>query len=267
MAPTSDDFARLFGAGGREPELPEFVQLGERLRRRGDLGSAARVAVAGLQRFPEHPDGHDLYARILADQGDFEAAEEEWLLALEYAPRHLGALKGLGYLRYRAGDLDGALEYLETALAVNPTDPTVVRALQTVRGAAERSVLPEVPEATGSVFAGLEGADEGIVLADARGRVLGGRLQGAGQQDRTEVMAGYLALAAQEAERTSRRLGLGTWEWVIAEGASGNLYATPPGDGTVLAIVRDRGLPAGRLALLAERASALARDWLRRQRL
>ncbi len=57
------------------------------------MESAARVAVNGLEKHPALAAGHDLYARILTDMGDFEAAEEEWQQALDAEPRHTGAMR------------------------------------------------------------------------------------------------------------------------------------------------------------------------------
>ncbi len=270
----ADDFRKLWDTVVRDPGHLAFVPLGEHLRRRGELESAARVAVAGLERNPDLADGYDLYARILTDMGDLEAAEEEWLAALAHDPRHPGANKGIGFLRFQAGDLDQALERLEMALSADPTDQSVVKALQTVRDAAERAAMlvpaagrHEATSPQDAVFAGLEGADQGLLLVDIRGRVLGGRLMTSGGDDVSETVAAYLAGATQEAERTTRMLALGEWLWMVGEGPSGNVYVTPPTDETLLFITRDRSVPSGRLSMLAELAGTAARQWLARQRL
>jgi predicted regulator of Ras-like GTPase activity (Roadblock/LC7/MglB family) len=106
-----------------------------------------------------------------------------------------------------------------------------------------------------------------LLLVDHRGRILGGRVEVDGAGDVSDAVAAYLAGATQEAERTVRMLDLGDWEWIVSEGPGGNIYVTPPTDETLLFILRDRSVPAGRLALLAERAGAAARQWLTSQRL
>ncbi len=268
-----DEYQRLWETVTRDPGHLAFLPLGEHLRRRGELESAARVAVGGLEQHPELADGHDLYARILTDMGDFEAADEEWRVALEVDPHHPGANKGLGFLRFRGGDLDEALEHLENALAAAPTDQAVVRALHAVRDAVNDAQLEQSTDpisgasAQDLVFTGLAGSDEGMLLVDQRGRILGGRLRVPPTGDVSEPVAAYLAGATQEAERTSRMLELGEWQWIVGEGPSGNIYVTPPTDETLLVILRDRGVPGGRLAMLAERAGAAARQWLMRQSL
>ena len=135
----ADEFTRLWETVTRDPGDMAFLPLGEHLRRRGELESAARVAVNGLEKHPHLAAGHDLYARILTDMGDFEAAGEEWEQALEAEPQHTGAQKGLGFVRFREGNLYEALEYLENALATDPTDQTIVRALYAVRAAVDEA--------------------------------------------------------------------------------------------------------------------------------
>jgi predicted regulator of Ras-like GTPase activity (Roadblock/LC7/MglB family) len=188
---------------------------------------------------------------------------------LELESRHLGAHKGLGFLSFRSGDLDSAMEHLELALAADPTDESVVRALRTVRDAAQEAQAEAAPPSSGEdpLFAGLEGAEQGLLLVDERGRVLGGRLLDASGGEVSEMVAAYLAGAAQEADRTARMLGLGEWRWIVAEGPDGNVYVTPPTTETLLLILRDQSVPSGRLAMLAERAGAVARTWLEGQQL
>lgn len=241
--------------------------MGEALRLSGQLELASQVAIAGLEIHPELADAHDLYARVLVDAGNLKQAEEAWNAALVRDERHGGAHKGLGFLCYRRGEIDGALDHLELALAADPTDARVVQALRTVRAAPapDRLETATGPDARAAVFAGLEGADYGLLLADARGRVLGGGLKNAALRDVTDEVAAHLAGVSMEAERTTRLLELGSWMWIIAEGPGGNMYLTQPAAGSLLLLVRDRSVPSGRLAMLAEKATAMARDWLEGQ--
>ncbi len=262
----ADDIKMMSAELARDPGSRVFLRLGETLRRRGEVVAAATVVLGGLERHPDLVDGHDLYARVLVNQEQFERARDVWKGVLERTPRHLGALKGLGFLYFRTGDLEGALDHLELALSVDPTDPSVVRALHTVRSAVEEAEAePATPEE--SVFAGLEGAERGMLLVDHRGRVLGGALRDATHTDVSDAVAAYLVGAAQEAERTARLLGLGDWRWIVAEGPSGNVYVTLPTPETLLFILRDRSVPSGRLAMLADKAADIARGWLERQEL
>jgi predicted regulator of Ras-like GTPase activity (Roadblock/LC7/MglB family)/predicted Zn-dependent protease len=264
----NDDVRALSAELARDPDSLAFVPLGEALRLRGQLDAAAKVALAGLEHHPNLADGHDLYARIVADAGDVERAADEWSIALALDPHHAGAHKGLGFANFRHGDLDAALEHLELALAADPTDPSVVQALQTVRKVAQQAAsqpgaAPERP----AVFAGLEGADHGLLLVDPQGRVLAGGLRVHGGQDVAEEVAAYLAGVSQEAERTARLLELGEWRWIMAEGEHGHLHLSAPASSSLLLLARDKSVPFGRLAILAARAAEVARRWLEAQTL
>jgi hypothetical protein len=50
-----------------------------------------------------------------------------------------------------------------------------------------------------------------------------------------------------------------------AEGPRGNVHLTPPTNDALLLVVRDRSVPMGRLAVIAQRASLIARRWLEQQ--
>jgi len=252
-----------------DPRSLVFLEVGETLRVRGELEAAVRITRKGLDHFPDHADGHDLYARILVDAGSADQAEEEWNVVLALDPRHVGARKGLAFLCYRRGELDAALDHLELALAADPHDRSVVEALRTVRNAADQAMQDAsvrggaLPAAM--VFAGLEGADAGLLLVDSRGTVLGGGLKSADQQPVGVEVAAYLAGVSQEAERTARLLDLGEWNWIVAETAEANMFLTQPTAGTLLLMSRDRSIPSGRLAILAGKATAAARQWLEAQ--
>ena len=114
------------------------------------------------------------------------------------------------------------------------------------------------------VFAGLEGANEGLLLIDGAGRVLGGALRDRSGADVTDAVAAYLAGVSQEAARTAKLLGLGAWNGLSAEGQQGNVHLAHPTPEALLLVVRERGIPLGRLAILAQRATAMARRWLER---
>src|SRR5439155_744772 len=131
------------------------------------------------------------YALILADKRDYERAFDEWDMTLRIAPHHVGALKGLAFLYFKVGDVGQAVSHLEAARRHAPDDPGVVQALALAQGggsgaahaaAAAADELAPAAAATAPleearVFAGLEGAQEGLLLLDAKGQVLGGALK------------------------------------------------------------------------------------------
>ncbi len=261
-----------------------FLQLGEALRMEGQIGAAKKVARMGLERHPELPEARDLYARILVSGNEPDRASQIWHGLLELDPRHVGAHKGLGFLFYSQGNLDASLDHLEHALSVDPANQSVIQALRAVRNTAE-AVTEEYPspsqpapaeppatssagtgETSSSLFGEFESGDHGILLVDVQGRALAGALETPeGDDDSTEAAA-HLAVVSQEMERTTRMLKLGEWKWLVVEATDGNMHLTQPAEGTLLFIVRDRDVPAGRLGLLAESAGAKARAWLDGQR-
>jgi tetratricopeptide (TPR) repeat protein len=261
----TDDVRALTAELARDPNSLAFLRLGEALRTRGQLDAAATVVRAGLERHPDRADAHDLYARILADAGSIDAARDAWEHAFALEPRHVGTLKGLAFVAFRDGDLDGALDRLETALGVDPTDEGVVQALQTVRDEAERRLAAGRIRTGSDIFAGFEGAEHGLLLADRQGLVLGGALRSASGRDVAEPVAAYVAGAAQEAERTARLLDLGSWRTIVVEAAEGHLHLSVPAPEALLLVKRDRSVPAGRVALLARRAAAAAKGWMEAQ--
>jgi len=281
-----DDVKSLTAELARDPQSLVFLRLGELLRQKRQFDAATRVALHGLERHPHQADAHDLYARILADRHDYERAFDEWDMTLRIAPHHTGAMKGLAFLYFKVGDLAQAEAHLQEAHGIAPDDPSIAQAFAVIRGetppplsapAAEPESLP-IPEAPppprdsvtalpeARVFAGLEGAQEGLLLLDAAGLVLGGALKTPDGVDVTEVVAAYLAGVSQEASRTAKLLGLGGWRGLSAEGQGGQVHVVQPTPESMLLVVRDRSVPLGRLGMLAQRAAQASRQWLERQR-
>jgi len=254
-----DDVKALAREFAADPDSLVFLRLGEALRRKGELDAAIAVALSGLERYPDLPSARDLYARLLLDSGQHEPARRVWESVLERDARHLAAHKGLGFLSYARGELDDALDHLEVALAGDPSDSSVVQALQLVRSVAEGGADQEVGP---NVFHGLEGAEDGLLLVDGSGRLLAGPIG-----HKSEEISALVASLAHEAERTARMLSIGDWEWLVAESSEKNVHVTRPTPKTPLVTMRDKSVPPGRLSYLAQRANEAAREWLEGQRL
>lgn len=297
----SDDVRTLTAELAANPASLVFIELAEVLRRRGQFAAALKVAVSGAGRYPGLADARDLCARVHSDLGDGESAFDAWMEALQLDPTHLGAHKGLGFLYYRAGDLRRALRHLEIAVT-RSDEPGLRAAISRVRqslaseqatpAAAESAASTVSPDAIepsdatdsaapiasaipfsleddaqgipheAELFAGFEGAREGLLLLDQQGLRLGGGLRDPDGVDVADAVAAHLAGVSREAARAARLLELGTWQSLAVECADGNLHLSPPSVETVLLTVRDASVPAGRLALLADRAGQAARRWL-----
>jgi len=289
----TDDIRILTQRLADEPGSLAFLELAEALRRRGQLEAAAKVARGGLNRYPGLADAHDLMARILSDQGDLAGAFDAWADALRFDPMRTGALKGIAFLYFRAGDVEAALAHLERAAEADPDDAAVPLAIARVRRDGrdpERLGLPPAGEAAApaleapapaaaapapgaiepvprpeSPFSGLDDDERGLLLVDANGQRLGGAL-GPGADQAGDRVAAQLAGLTREAARATRLLGLGGWHSIAIESPDAHLLLSAATPDTVLLAMREPSLPMARLGLLAERAGRAARGWLERMR-
>lgn len=275
----TDDIRALTAQLADEPSSLAFLELGEALRRRGQLDAAYKVARGGLSRYPALADAHDLMARILGDQGDLAGAFDAWVEALRFDPMRIGALKGIAFLYFRAGDVSAALEHLQRAADIDPDDPSIAQALARVRSepawvpsgpvAGQAPPAEEAPAAEPDSVSTmdvpmLENGDHGLVLVDGNGLRLKGALTSPGNEDVGDRVAAELAGVSREASRATRLLGLGSWQAIAVEAPQGNLFLVAPTAETVLLTMRDTSVPMARLGLIAERAAREAREWLER---
>ena len=295
----TDDIRTLTARVADEPTSLAFLELAEALRRRGQLEAAGKVARGGLSRYPGLADAHDLMARILSDQGDLAGAFDAWADALRLDPMRTGALKGIAFLYFRAGDATAAIEHLQRAAEVDPDDISIAQALAKVRresrttpSAPAAEVVPEdTPVATpapqvplelpaaepppavtapprlsdepGSPFAALDGG-HAVVLVDANGLLLVGSLTTPAGAEAGERVAAELAGVSREASRAARLLGLGPWQNITLECPDAHVVLVQPSAETVLLAAREPSLPIARVALLADRAAREAKRWLER---
>jgi tetratricopeptide (TPR) repeat protein len=279
----TDDIRALTARLADEPGSLAFLELAEALRRRGQLDAAYKVARGGLARYPGLADAHDLMARVLSDQGDLAGAFDAWSSALQLDPMRTSALKGVGFLYFRAGDAPAALDHLQRAMEVDPDDPSIAQAIARLGAgmlppsdapaaladaapALAATVAPEAaePRAPG-LFDEMDEGEHGLLLVDANGLRVGGRLPGQQGHDAGDRVAAQLAGLSREAGRATRLLGLGGWHSIAVESPDGHLVLAQPTSDTVLLAARDASLPMGRVGLLAERAARAARVWLEAQ--
>ncbi len=288
----TDDIRTLTARVADEPTSLAFLELAEALRRRGQLEAAVKVARGGLARYPGLADAHDLMGRILSDQGDLAGAFDAWADALRLDPMRTGALKGIAFLYFRAGDTPAAIEHLQRAAEVDPDDISIAQALARVRresrvasplvpdmveeaappepqAALEEAPVPSEPSKPrqgsegDSPFAALDGG-HAVVLVDANGMLLAGSLAAPDGGETGDRVAAELAGVSREATRAARLLALGSWQSITVECPDAHVVLVPPTSETVLLAAREPALPIARVALLAERAAREARAWLER---
>ncbi|MDB4907509.1 MAG: hypothetical protein JWO05_2293 [Gemmatimonadetes bacterium] len=265
----ADDITRWSDELARDPANLVFLMLGEALRKQNQLGVAHRVAVKGLERHPHHADAHDLLARILVDLGDFDQAFDEWDMTLRLAPGHVGALKGMGFVRFKQGRLPEAEEYLRRASG-DATMPDVgaSQALRTVRqsGAFVAPVPAPVPvpeEEPATLFARvLTGAGQTALLMDASGLVMAGSYLLADGSDVASEVGAALSGVSDEADRATRHLNLGEWTAILVETEAAVIAMAPAAEDGLLLLAASRATPLGLLKRLLGRCRDTAREWM-----
>lgn len=299
----SDDIRTLTARVAEEPTSLAFLELAEALRRRGQLDAAGKVARGGLIRYPGLADAHDLLARILSDLGDLAGAFDAWADALRLDPMRTGALKGIAFLYFRAGDAAAAIEHLQRAAEVDPDDISIAQALARVRRGSR--TMPSAPEPVeeempapapepaaveqppaqaerpaaqpqpvmagtrlamdeaGSAFAAIDGG-RSVVLVDANGLLLAGSLTTPDGAENGDRVAAELAGVSREASRAGRLLGLGHWHSITLECPDAHCVLVQPTTDTILLAAREPSLPIARVVLVAERAAREAKTWLER---
>ena len=254
------DIQALTAQLARDPASLVFPPLAEALRQRGQLEAALAVAQGGVTRYPEMAGAYDLLGRIQSDRGEGDLAFDAWTTVLRLDPDHLGAHKGLAFLTYRAGDLPRSLRYLRRAVELAPRDGSLRAALERVQREVRSQPVPGV--SAGDPLETLE-AEAGLaLLVDLQGRPLAGFVSDAAGEAATEAVGAVLAGISREAERTARLLGLGPWRRLSLEGGPANYELRTPTNDSVLLVTRPREVPAGRLAMMADRVSGAARRWL-----
>jgi predicted regulator of Ras-like GTPase activity (Roadblock/LC7/MglB family) len=290
----ADEVRRLSDELARDPASMAFLPLAEALRRRGQTDVALKVTLRGLERHPHNADAHDLLARIAVDQGDLQRAFDEWDMVLRFAPSHIGARKGMGFVCFQQGRTADAERYLSEAAAGDPDDQTIATALANIRaglspsapadGRAKPNVVAPPPvsapapapvtEASAPVppmpkpsprtlFADLIGdAEQTVLLLDKDGFVLAGLYVDADGTDVAEEIGAQLSGVSEEARRAMRHLGLGDWHSITFETEAATIAMAPAPRDALLLVAAARERPLGLVARLREGAVRRATEWM-----
>lgn len=265
----SDDVRRWSEDLARDPGSRVFLQLGELLRRGGDLPTARRVALRGLERHAHDAEAHDLLARVYADLGEGERARDEWEMTLAIVSTHQGALRGIAFLLFAEGRLEAAEQYLVRAAANPLADEATRSALARVQEAAaatRTSVAPSaatVPTDGRSLFANVLGDGEHTaILLSAAGQVLAGEYVLQDGRDIAAVVGAELCGVSDEARRAMRHLGLGAWQAVVFETDVARMAMAPTARECVTLVAAHRDTAPGFVRRTLDRAADRAAVWL-----
>jgi tetratricopeptide (TPR) repeat protein len=279
----SDDIRRLSDELARDPSSLVFIQLGEELRRTGELELALRVALRGLERHPHDADAHDLLARIHVDRTELTAAFDEWDMVLKLAPGHAGARKGMGYVLFKQGRLVEAERYLREASAHDSGDPSIATALHMVRRMlhfADGSDAPaasadtsgaaplaeagrRVEEEARRLFAEILGeGEQTALLLDASGLVTAGVYITEEGRDVAQEVGASLGGIREDAARAAEHLGLGAWSSVTFETDVATVAMAPVLDDSLVLVAAARSVPLGLVRRVLQQCGRRAGAWL-----
>jgi predicted regulator of Ras-like GTPase activity (Roadblock/LC7/MglB family) len=294
-----------------DPGSAAFRPLAEHYREAGRADAALRLVIRGLERHPNDVEAHHLLGVLYREGGQAVKAFDEWDIALALDPEHFPSRRAIGMLLAERGEWEAAERHLEKALEGDFTDQEVRGVLEeiharrragrgrpapsaaasaspaapapaappppaTAAAAAPPAAAPaEAPTAPpsgmGHEFDAFEaelaalGAERGIVGAvvlDPQGFVVAGRMH-VGGRDRGPEVAAVLSPASSEAERAVRHLKMGGWKGILVETADAVVRLTPTPDGGMVAVAGRRDVPMGWVLRVAGRVRDAALRFLR----
>ncbi|HEU4560566.1 MAG TPA: roadblock/LC7 domain-containing protein [Longimicrobium sp.] len=294
-----------------DPGSAAFRPLAEHYREAGRADAALRLVIRGLERHPNDVEAHHLLGVLYRESGETVKAFDEWDIALALDPEHFPSRRAIGMLLAERGEWEAAERHLEKALEGDFTDQEVRGLLEEIharrragrgRGgpigrpaappADEPAAAPPVPAATaaaqpsaapapadasaaaapgeGHGFDAFEaelgalGRERGIVGAvvlDPQGFVVAGTMN-VGGRDRGPEIAAVLSPASSEAERAVRHLKMGGWKGILVETADAVVRLSPTPDGGMVAVAGRRDVPMGWVLRVAARVRDAALRFL-----
>ena len=254
----ADDVRRWSDELARDPASLVFLQLGETLRRQGQLDLALKIAMRGLERHSHNADAHDLLARIAVDRGDLQRAFDEWDMVLRLTPSHVGALKGMAFVRYQQGNAAEAEQYLRRA-AEQGGDAEVTAAIARLKGAGR---APR-PADSRALFADILGEHEQTaLLLDDQGLVLAGVYLGENGSDVGAEVGAELSGVTDSARRAARHLDMGEWRAIVLETEVAVVTMGPSAGDGLLLVAASKATPLGLVRRVLDRCLERARAWL-----
>lgn len=254
----------------RDPSSLVFLPLADTLRRQGQLDVARKIALRGLERHPHNPDAHDQLARIEVDRGELQSAFDEWDMVLRLVPGHVGAIKGMAFVRFQQGRLDEAEQLLMRAQG-NADSSDISAAIDTVRRSSgvmlAEVVAGDLPSDPHLLFADMLAGDQTAILLNAEGLVLAGAYYSAGGVDVAQEVGASLSGVSDEAVRATRHLGIGAWRSILFETEAATVSLAPAPNhglaaGGLIVVAATPETPLGQLRRVLDRCLARASAWL-----
>lgn len=102
-----------------------FAPLANECRKAGELDAAIAICRAHLPQQPGHMSGHIVYGQALYESGEIAEARTVFETALGLDPENLIALRHMGDIAARDGDLDAARQWYKRVLETDPRNEEI----------------------------------------------------------------------------------------------------------------------------------------------
>ena len=118
----------IWNRWGEHPDDPlanQQMTKGIKLMNSGNLSAAEAVFSRIINNHPDFAEAWNKRATVRFFRGNDTGSANDILQVIKLEPRHFGALSGLGMIRVRAGELQGALQAYQAAQRMNPYLPQI----------------------------------------------------------------------------------------------------------------------------------------------
>ncbi len=220
-----------------------FAALADSYRKAGDLELALEVVRGGLEKRPNYASGHIVLGRCLVDQELYSEAAGAFEQVLELDAENIIALKSLGEIAEKQGDLPSAKAWLSKLLDIDPMNEEAREGIERL-GEAERAAPASAePVSTAaaapSIEPGAAWAAEALATMDrgegAEGRTTGE--SGVGGESSADVAPVQPEVLEPPPSEPEPRIGAGqelalersSWDDVHGAAALGISGADAPG--------------------------------------
>ncbi len=111
---------RLWMRFGDDQMIDADMRAGVQMMNEGDLVGANNRFTQMVVDAPLFAEAWNKRATVRFLLGDNAGSKSDIIKVIELEPRHFGALSGLGMIHLEEGNLQGAVQAYEAALAINP---------------------------------------------------------------------------------------------------------------------------------------------------
>jgi len=185
-------------------------------------------------------------------------------------PGHVGAIKGMAFIRFQQGRLEEAERLLMQAQG-HTEDSDISAAIDTVRRSSGVSTaqvsVADLPSDPHLLFTDILANDQTAMLLDKDGLVLAGAYYSADGRNVAEDVGANLSGVSDEALRATKHLGIGAWRSILFETEAAVVSLSPapadgPAAGGLIVVAATPSTPLGLLRRLLDRCIARSTTWL-----